>query len=143
MPRSRPSTARLFRAKSGFRNILTTVIGIKQIRPTTRRRLTEIERKNIEKLTEEKNKSRNTAISIGDMENFQNALLTEDKLAGLTMLDLRILREEFYARHGKKFDEPGIRDYFQLARLVQTGQGPKVDQAQQDRAAKRRPAGGI
>jgi len=74
--------------------------------------LTEIERKNIEKLTEEKNKNRKTAISIGDMDNFQNVLLTEDKLAGLTMLDLRILREEFYARHGKKFDKPGIRDYF-------------------------------
>ena len=74
--------------------------------------LTDIERKNIEKLTEVKNKDRKSAISIGDMENFQNALLTEDKLAGLTMLDLRILREELYARHGKKFDEPGVRDYF-------------------------------
>ena len=46
------------------------------------------------------------------MDNFQNVLLTEDKLKGLSILDLRILREEFYARHGKKFDAPGIRDYF-------------------------------
>jgi hypothetical protein len=38
--------------------------------------------------------------------------LTKEKLAGLSLLELRILREEFYARHGKKFDEPGIRDYF-------------------------------
>ena len=74
--------------------------------------LTEIERKNIEKLTAEKDKGRHTAISIGDMDNFQNTLLTEDKLAGLSLLELRILREEFYARHGKKFDAPGIRDYF-------------------------------
>lgn len=74
--------------------------------------LTEIERKNMEKLTAEKDKGRHTAISIGDMDNFQNALLTEDKLAGLNILELRILREEFYARHGKKFDAPGIRDYF-------------------------------
>jgi|ERR1035437_1754253 hypothetical protein len=74
--------------------------------------LTEIERKNIERLNTEKVKGRKTAIAIGDMENFQNVALTEDKLAGLSLLDLRILREEFYARHGKKFDEPGIRDYF-------------------------------
>jgi len=74
--------------------------------------LTEIERKNIERLTEEKNKGRHTAISIGDMDNFQNAVLTEDKFAGLSILELRILREEFYARHGKTFDAPGIREYF-------------------------------
>ena len=74
--------------------------------------LTEIERKNIEKLLAEKDKGRHTAISIGDMDVFQNALLTEDKMTGLSILDLRILREEFYARHGKAFAEPGIRDYF-------------------------------
>jgi len=74
--------------------------------------LTETERKNISRFIEEKEKNRKTAIAIGDMDNFQNVLLTEDKLKGLSILDLRILREEFYARHGKKFDAPGIRDYF-------------------------------
>lgn len=74
--------------------------------------LTDIERKNMVRLTTEKDKGRKTAVSIGDMDKFQNALLTEEKLAGLSMLELRILREEFYARHGKKFDAPGIRDYF-------------------------------
>lgn len=74
--------------------------------------LTEIERKNIERLITEKDKNHKTAISIGDMDNFQNVLLTEDKLEGLSLLELKILREEFYARHGKKFDAPGIRDYF-------------------------------
>ena len=74
--------------------------------------LTSIERKNIEKLTAEKERDRKTAISIGDMDNFQSVKLTEDKLTGLSILELRILREEFYARHGKKFDAPGIRDYF-------------------------------
>ncbi|MEO7538614.1 MAG: YARHG domain-containing protein [Pyrinomonadaceae bacterium] len=75
--------------------------------------LTDTERKNIEKLTGEKEKGRKTAIAIGDMGNFQNVLLTEDKLAGLSMLELRIIREEFWARHGKKFDVPGIRQYFE------------------------------
>jgi hypothetical protein len=70
------------------------------------------ERANMERLLAEKDKGRGTAISIGDMDNFQNTLLTEEKLKGLSILELRILREEFYARHGKKFDAPGIRDYF-------------------------------
>jgi len=74
--------------------------------------LTGFERKNIERLLAEKEKGRKTAISIGDMDNFQNVLLTEDKFTGLSILELRILREEFYARRGKKFDAPGIRDYF-------------------------------
>ena len=74
--------------------------------------LSDIERKNIERLTAERNSGRNTAVAIGDMDKFQNVLLTEDKLAGLTMLELRILREEFWARAGKKFDAPGIRSYF-------------------------------
>jgi hypothetical protein len=75
-------------------------------------KLTDIERRNIARLLEEKEKNRKTAVSIGDMGNFQTVALTEDKLAGLSILELRILREEFYARHGKKFDAPGIRDYF-------------------------------
>jgi len=74
--------------------------------------LTDIERKNIARLNAEKDKQHKTAIEIGEMDHFQNVALTEDKLAGLTLLDLRIMREEFYARHGKKFDEPGIADYF-------------------------------
>ncbi len=74
--------------------------------------LTDTERKNIARFIAEKEKERKTAISIGDMDNFQTVLLTEDKLIGLSLLELRILREEFYARRGKKFDAPGIRDYF-------------------------------
>lgn len=74
--------------------------------------LTDIERKNIERFVTEKEKERKTAISIGDMGNFQNVVLTEDKLKGLSLLELRLLREEFYARHGKKFDAAGIRDQF-------------------------------
>ena len=74
--------------------------------------LSEIERKNLEKLFAQKSEGRNTAISIGDMENFQDVLLTEDKLKGLTLMELRMIRNEFWARRGKKFDTPGIRQYF-------------------------------
>lgn len=75
--------------------------------------LTEIERKNLEKLFAQKSEGRNTAISIGDMDNFQNVLLSEDKLKGLSLMELRMIRNEFWARRGKKFDTPGIRQYFE------------------------------
>ena len=108
--------------------------------PTT---LTEIERKNIERLITEKEKNRKMAISIGDMDNFQNVALTEDKLEGLSLLDLRILREEFYARHGKKFDAPGIRDYFNWrdwykpAKIQKTIKLNKIEQQNVDLLAAR------
>jgi YARHG domain len=75
--------------------------------------LSEIERKNLEKLFAQKGEGRNTAIAIGDMDNFQNVLLTEDKLKGLSLMELRMIRNEFWARRGKKFDTPGIRQYFE------------------------------
>jgi hypothetical protein len=74
--------------------------------------LTETERKNLERLFAQKASGRNTAIAIGDMDNFQNVLLTEDKLKGLSLMELRMIRNEFWARRGKKFDTPGIRQYF-------------------------------
>jgi hypothetical protein len=76
-------------------------------------RLSVTEKKNIETLLAEKSKGRNTAISIGDMDNFQNVALTEDMLKGLTMMELRIIRNEFWARRGLKFSLPGIRQYFE------------------------------
>jgi hypothetical protein len=75
--------------------------------------LSEIERKNLGTLLEKKSAGRNTAISIGDMGNFQTVALTEDKLKGLTLMELRMVRNEFWARRGKKFDTPGIRQYFE------------------------------
>jgi hypothetical protein len=89
-------------------------------------KLTSIERKNLEKLLAERDKGRKTAIAIGDMDKFQNVALTEDKLAGLSILELRILREEFYARHGKKFEEPGIRDYFNWRDWYRVGPDQKA-----------------
>lgn len=75
--------------------------------------LNEIERKNLEMLLSEKSKGRNTAISIGDMENFQTVALREDLLKGLSMMELRMIRNEIWARRGRKFETPGIRQYFE------------------------------
>jgi hypothetical protein len=74
--------------------------------------LTETERKNIAFIIEARNQERNVAVSVGDMDKFQNSLLTEDLLKGLSMNDLRLLRNEFLARRGYKFNTPGIRQYF-------------------------------
>ena len=76
--------------------------------------LNETERKNLEFLLSEKSKGRNTAISIGDMENFQTVALTEDLLKGLSLMELRMIRNEIWARRGRKFETPGIRQYFPL-----------------------------
>ena len=75
--------------------------------------LNETERKNLEMLLSEKSKGRNTAISIGDMENFQTVALREDLLKGLSMMELRMIRNEIWARRGRKFETPGIRQHFE------------------------------
>ncbi|MEZ5427797.1 MAG: YARHG domain-containing protein [Pyrinomonadaceae bacterium] len=75
--------------------------------------LSDIERKNIELLFNEKSKGRNTAISIGDMENFQTVALTDEQLNGLTMMELRMIRNEIWARRGLRFQTPGVRQYFE------------------------------
>jgi hypothetical protein len=74
--------------------------------------LTETERKNIAFIIDARNQERNVAVSVGDMDKFQNSLLTEELLKGLSMNDLRLLRNEFLARRGYKFNTPGIRQYF-------------------------------
>jgi hypothetical protein len=75
--------------------------------------LTAIERKNLEKLNVKRDEDRNVAISIGDMDKFQNVLLTEDLLKGLSLNDLRFIRNEFWARRGKKFTTPGFKQVFE------------------------------
>ncbi len=75
--------------------------------------LTAIERKNLEKLNARRNEDRNVAVSIGDMDKFQNVLLTEEILKNLSMNDLRMIRNEFWARAGRKFVTPGFRQMFE------------------------------
>ena len=75
--------------------------------------LTEIERRNLEKLNAKRDEDRNVAISIGDMDKFQNAPLTEELLKGLSLNDLRFIRNEFFARRGRKFTTPGFLNVFE------------------------------
>ena len=75
--------------------------------------LTEIERKNLEKLNAKRNEDRHVAIAVGDMDRFQNVALTEDLLKNLSMNDLRLIRNEFWARAGRKFTTPGFRAVYE------------------------------
>ena len=75
--------------------------------------LNEFERKNLEKLNTKRNEDRNVAIAVGDMDKFQTTPLTEDLLKNLSMNDLRLMRNEFWARRGRKFTTPGFRQAFE------------------------------
>jgi hypothetical protein len=75
--------------------------------------LTETERKNLTALNEARNKYKKAEVSFGDMDKFENVLLKEEQLKGLNFNDLRLIRSEFFARHGKKFTTPGYIQYFE------------------------------
>ncbi len=75
--------------------------------------LNEFERKNLEKLNAKRNEDRNVAVSVGDMDKFQTVALTEDLLKNLSMNDLRMIRNEFWARRGRIFTTPGFKQQFE------------------------------
>ena len=76
------------------------------------KRLTAVERKNLQTIISAQKRQRNVAVSPGDMELFQNAALTEEMLAGVSLHDLRLMRNEFYARKGHTFSALWLRQYF-------------------------------
>lgn len=75
--------------------------------------LNKIERSNLEMILARRNEERKIAVWVGDMDKFQNALLTEDLLDGLTLSELRLIRNEFFARNGYRFVFPGIAQHFE------------------------------
>ncbi len=75
--------------------------------------LTENDRKNLTTLNEARNKYKKAEVSFGDMDKFENVLLKEEQLKGLNFNDLRLIRSEFFARHGKKFTVPGYIQFFE------------------------------
>ncbi|MEW6126189.1 MAG: YARHG domain-containing protein [Acidobacteriota bacterium] len=74
--------------------------------------LSEIERRNMALIAAATKEQRNLKLSPGDMAYFQNQALTEDLLKGLSLYELRILRNEIYARRGRQFRTFWIADYF-------------------------------
>ncbi len=76
------------------------------------KKLTAIERKNLNTLSTAEKKQRRVALLPGDMELFENKSITEQMLHGLSLHELRLLRNEVYARHGRMFRAEWLQMYF-------------------------------
>jgi hypothetical protein len=76
------------------------------------KKLSAIERKNLDILGNAQKKQRNVAILPGDMEFFENKAISEQMLRGLSLHELRLLRNEVYARHGRMFRAEWLQQYF-------------------------------
>jgi YARHG domain len=76
------------------------------------KKLSAIERKNLDILGTAQKKQRNVALLPGDMEFFENKLISERMLNGLSLHELRLIRNEIYARHGRMFRAEWLQQYF-------------------------------
>lgn len=76
------------------------------------KKLSAIERKNLEILGNAQKKQRKVALLPGDMQFFENKAITEQMLQGLSLHELRLLRNEVYARHGRMFRADWLQQYF-------------------------------
>lgn len=76
------------------------------------KQLSAIEQKNLETIALAQKRSRKVALAPGDMELFENKLIAPHMLRGLSLHELRLLRNEVYARHGRQFQAPWLSQYF-------------------------------
>jgi hypothetical protein len=74
--------------------------------------LNNTERKNLALIDLIRKQQRKVAIAPGDMELFEDKLISDAMLAGLSLHELRLLRNEIYARHGRIFKTMWIQQYF-------------------------------
>lgn len=75
--------------------------------------LSETERKNLQAFIDARNSLRKVALSPGDMDKFETVLIKPEQLEGLNFNELRMIRNEFYARRGKRFSTPGYRAFYE------------------------------
>jgi hypothetical protein len=74
--------------------------------------LTALEQRNLNTIETAQKQSRKIAIAPGDMELFEDKLISPQMLHGLSLNELRLLRNEIYARHGRQFQAPWLSQYF-------------------------------
>jgi hypothetical protein len=74
--------------------------------------LNDTERKNLALIDLIRKQQRKVAIAPGDMELFENKLISDPMLHGLSLHELRLLRNEIYARHGRIFKTTWLQQYF-------------------------------
>ena len=75
-------------------------------------KLSAIEIKNLDTISTAQKKSRKVALAPGDMELFEGRRLSPVMLRGLSLYELRLIRNEVYARHGRVFQAPWLSQYF-------------------------------
>jgi hypothetical protein len=75
--------------------------------------LTEIDRKNLATIATAQKEQRKVALAPGDMALFQETPITAGLLRGLSLQELRVLRNEVYARRGKRFRTEWLQDLFE------------------------------
>ena len=76
------------------------------------RGLNDIEKKNLALIDTIRKQQRKVALMPGDMELFENKLISDAMLRGLSLHELRLLRNEIYARHGRIFKTIWLQQYF-------------------------------
>jgi hypothetical protein len=74
--------------------------------------LSTTEEKNLRLIDTIRRQQRRVALQPGDMELFENKLISEAMLRGLSLHELRLLRNEIYARHGRVFKTLWLQQYF-------------------------------
>jgi len=74
--------------------------------------LSAIERANADTIALARMRDLKLAVAPGTMYLFEKTPLTDTLLRGVSLYELRILRNEVYARHGRRFETPWLRDYF-------------------------------
>ena len=75
-------------------------------------RLSAIERANLDTITLARTRDLGLSVAPGMMYLFQDKALTDTMLAGVRLYELRILRNEIYARRGRRFQTPWLHKYF-------------------------------
>jgi hypothetical protein len=76
------------------------------------KRLSATERRNMTIIDTSQRKQRKVALSPGDMEHFQKVVVSDAMLDGLGLYELRLLRNEIYARRGRQFKTEWLANYF-------------------------------
>ena len=74
--------------------------------------LSDVEKKNLALIDTIRKQQRKVALMPGDMELFENKLISENMLRGLSLHELRLLRNEIYARHGRIFKTMWLQQFF-------------------------------
>jgi hypothetical protein len=74
--------------------------------------LSPLEEKNLLTIEAAQKKARKLALAPGDMELFEDKLISAPMLHGLSLNELRLLRNEIYARHGRQFQAVWLSQYF-------------------------------